>query len=393
VILGSVRVLFSTTGHSGHLLPLAPLAKACEQAGHDVAVAIHATRTGAAERAGLQAIPIPIAPDSAWAPLMSELPRLQQGAADARIIPEGFARIGAGSALPGMIDAVEAWRPDVVVHECYEFAGPIAAELRGIPSVRVALGLASTEDWVTRLAAPAVAEMRRAHGLPPDAAPEPLLSMVPPGLDDGSAVRFRNGVARPAGPLPDWWENAGDPLVYLTFGSVTGSLPFFPALYQRVLEALAALPVRVLLTLGRDADPVALGPLPPNAHAEAWVAQDDVLAHAAVVVGHGGYGTTLGALAHGVPMVSLPLFAGDQWRTARRVAEVGAGVLLEDGERRVFDPPGPGVIARLPGALREVLADPAFGRAAQLLGEEMERLPPAADAVAVLCDTAHVGAR
>jgi UDP:flavonoid glycosyltransferase YjiC (YdhE family) len=184
--------------------------------------------------------------------------------------------------------------------------------------------------------------------------------------------------------LPEWWEHPEHPLVYLTFGSVAGSLPFFPALYDRALAALAGLPIRVLLTLGRDADPDALGPLPANAHAETWLMQDEILPHAAVVVSHGGYGTTLGALAHGVPLVTLPLFAGDQWRTARRVAQIGAGLVLQDGERRVFDPPGPRVLAKLPGAVEGTLTDPSFGRTAQRIGREITALPSADAAVAVL---------
>jgi UDP:flavonoid glycosyltransferase YjiC (YdhE family) len=44
--------------------------------------------------------------------------------------------------------------------------------------------------------------------------------------------------------------------------------------------------------------------------------------------GHGGSGSTLGALAAGVPLAVLPLFA-DQPQNARRGAEVGAGVAVE----------------------------------------------------------------
>ena len=151
-----------------------------------------------------------------------------------------------------------------------------------------------------------------------------------------------------------------------------------------MLDALAPLPVRVLLTLGRDADPAALGPLPANAHLEPWVAQDDVLPHAAVVVSHGGYGTTLGALHHGVPLVLLPLFAGDQWRNARRVAALGAGILLEDGERLIFDPPGPELLAALPGAVGRVLDDARLRATAARLGLQMRALPAAGEAVAAL---------
>jgi hypothetical protein len=381
-----VRVLFTTTGHSGHLLPLVPLARACERAGHDVLIATHAPRADNVERLGLPVHPIAVAPDEAWAPLMSRLPGLPQSDGDALIVAEGFARIGAGGALPGFLAVVEQWRPGLLVHECYEFAGPIAAERHGVRTARVALGLASTEDWVTELAAPAVADLRREAGLAPEAdGAAALLSIVPPGLDDGAAERFRDAAPPAPQPLADWWKDADAPLVYVTLGSVTGSLAaFYPGLYRSVLDALAPLAVRVLLTIGRDADPAALGPLPANAHAEAWLSQHDVLPHAAAVVSHAGYGTTLGALEHGVAHVLLPLFAGDQWRTARRVAQLGAGVLLEDGERRVFDPPQDAVIAALPEAVSRVLDEARFADVAQSLGDEMAGLPPADAAAAAL---------
>ena len=90
--------------------------------------------------------------------------------------------------------------------------------------------------------------------------------------------------------------------------------------------------MRVLLTIGDRRDPAELGPLPANVHVEEWVAQDAVAPHAAAIVGHGGHGTTLGALAHGVPLVVVPLFSIDQWANAAAVERAGAGVAL-DAER------------------------------------------------------------
>jgi UDP:flavonoid glycosyltransferase YjiC (YdhE family) len=77
---------------------------------------------------------------------------------------------------------------------------------------------------------------------------------------------------------------------------------------------------------------VGLGPLPPNVHVEPWIAQEAVIKQAAAVVRHGGYGSVLGALSLGGPVVALPIFSNDQWRNAGRVAELGAGVAL-DGDR------------------------------------------------------------
>jgi MGT family glycosyltransferase len=184
--------------------------------------------------------------------------------------------------------------------------------------------------------------------------------------------------------LPEWWPNGDDPLVYLTLNSITRSLRLFPDLYRAAIDVLSPLPVRILLTLGTDADPDQLGPLPANVHMEPWVPQEAILPHAAAVVYHGGFGTTLGALTYGVPVVAMPLFAGDQWRNARRVAQLGAGIELADGPRRVFELPGPQLIAALPDAVTRVLDEPAYGAAALRMADAIAELDPIDAAVDLL---------
>ena len=65
----------------------------------------------------------------------------------------------------------------------------------------------------------------------------------------------------------------------------------------------------MLLTVGRVLDIAQLGVPPSNVRIERWVDQADVMADAVLVVCHGGAGTTLAALAAGVPLVVFPLFA------------------------------------------------------------------------------------
>src|SRR5205085_4793966 len=143
---------------------------------------------------------------------------------------------------------------------------------------------------------------------------------------DGPSPALRFRLEDPAPPDPEAF-------VYVTFGSVTADqhLPFFPELYRRAIDALAPVPARVLVTIGEARGVSELGPLPPNVRVERWVPQDEVLPHAAVVVGHGGHGTTLGALRHGVPQVVLPLFSLDQWANAAAVARTGAGRAVGEG--------------------------------------------------------------
>lgn len=194
----------------------------------------------------------------------------------------------------------------------------------------------------------------------------PHFTLTPAELEgpgDGAiaqAMRFREE-SEPPRPLPDWWHGSDWPLVYLTFGSVAPTMPYFPGLYREALDALALLPVRVLVTVGRERDPQELGPVAPNVHVARWVPQADVMPHAAAIVGHGGSGTVRSALCSGVPAVVVPLFA-DQPYNGRRVEQLGAGIALDS-------------VAGLGDAVRRVLADRSYRAAAQRIAAAAQRLP------------------
>ena len=235
------------------------------------------------------------------------------------------------------------------------------------------------------IAAGAIDAIRRAEGLPPDPDADrlrraPYLSLFPPTLDEGAqpdTQRFHDPAwDEPPGELPDWWPGReSEPLVYVTFGSVAGSFPQALPVYGVAMQAVAELPVRVLLTVGRELDLDALPPAPENVRVERWVPQQDVLGHAAAALVHGGSGSTLGALAAGVPLVVMPLFA-DQPQNARRVAEVGAGVAVEPN-RDDLD----ATVSPLREAIRSVLDDPSYGERARALADELRALPVVDDAV------------
>jgi UDP:flavonoid glycosyltransferase YjiC (YdhE family) len=388
-----MRVLMTTTGYPGHVRPLLPFAVACWRAGHDVCIAGPARARAMVGELGLDYCPCADPPEDEIAAILAAAGERDPSGGHAVMTAEGFAGVAARALLPDLLQVVGAWRPHVVVRESLEFSGALAAERHGIPHLRVALGLASTEEQTVALAAPALAPLRAELGLPADPGGErlraaPSLTLVPAGFDVPGGARqaphrFREARTQP-GPLPDWWPGNADPLVLLTFGSVAGELGYFPALYRAACEALAGAPIRVLVTVGADCDPADLGPLPANVHAERWVPQEDIAAHAAAVVCHGGSGSLLGALAHGLPAVAVPLFAGDQWDNAQRLADVGAGIRLAGPRRRMFEHPGADVLAALPGALLRVLEKPAHRAAAWRLAAEVETLPEVGTAPRVL---------
>ncbi len=386
-----MRVLFSTTAGSGHFGPMVPFAQACRDAGHDVKVAAPGSFAEAVAATGLGHAPFADVPPEVMGPVFARLPQLPREEADRIVMAEVFGRLDAQAALPGIIEIMATWRPDVVVREFCEFGSLVAALRAGIPQVEVAIGFAVSVAPALPVVAPPLAELDAIAGLPEGAAygaltSGPVFSCVPAEIDGGDETggervrRFRDpslttGVTE---PLPSW-AASHQPLVYVTFGSVTASVPWFAGIYRTVLDALAGEPVRVLMTTGRAVDPRSLAPVPANALVEQWLPQADVMPHTDVMVGHGGFGTTMAALAAGVPQVVMPLFAYDQFVNAERVAAVGAGACLNGG---------PDGVPALAGALADVLGDPTYKEKARGIAAAMAALPPMASAVSFLEDLA-----
>ncbi len=395
-----MRVLFTTRGSSGHVGPLAPFAHACLRAGHDVLVAAQRQFEPNIERAGLPFAPVDEPARDEWMPLMEQFAALDIDTANGVMISEFFAGLDLRAELPALREIIESRRPDVIVRESWEFGSTLVAELYGIPIVRVALGLAEMEELTIKLAAPEVDKARAHLDLPRDPAGErlaaaPILTTIPQELEDpavrppGRTSRFRFEVGAGAEELPEWWRGNEDPLVYLTFGSVAAGahLPYYPALYRSAIEALAPLAVRLLVTVG-DAERALeeLGEVPPNVHVETWVSHDDMARSADVIVCHGGFGSTLGALAHSTPLVVLPLFSGDQWLNGDAVARVGAGIMVADDRtaRNVLELPATETVGELAGAVESVIGDATYRREAGRIAASMRALPPVDESVQLL---------
>lgn len=118
----------------------------------------------------------------------------------------------------------------------------------------------------------------------------------------------------------------GRPLVLVSLGTVYGN----PRFFRECMEQLADAPWQVVLSTGVHYD---LGPLPSNFIVRYFVPQIELLRRAAAFVTHAGMNSVQEALYHGVPMVMAPQ-AADQFWISGRVAELGAGLVLESGAIR-----------------------------------------------------------
>ncbi len=167
-----------------------------------------------------------------------------------------------------------------------------------------------------------------------------------------------------------WPEGDLRPLLVVGFST---TFQDHGAVLQRVMDAAATLPVRVLVTLG-GAIPATSLRAPANAVLVYSAPHDELMWDAAIVVTHGGHGTVLRALRHHRPMLIIP-HGRDQADNAVRVTERGAGLDLAANAGT----------AQIHAALSRLLDEPAFHAAAGKLGRAVAA---GADSTAVLDEIA-----
>jgi UDP:flavonoid glycosyltransferase YjiC (YdhE family) len=386
--MAKMRALFSSTSGLGHVLPMVPLAAAMRERGHDVLWA-----TGNEARPQLKAASFPsIAAGRPVAERQAEYRRrwpesaaLVGKALPDHMFPRLFGAVSAPTMLDDLTPLLDHWQPDVVVHDAADFAAPILAAMAGVPNVTHGFGSVTPIQRVTAAAAE-TAPLWRAHGLEP----RPFgglydhlyLDIYPPSMQTDDFLYIeRIQLLNPVSLTADASDErrsamttvSGDAprVVYLTFGTVFNINPTFAA----AVEALARFKdAEIFVTVGPAGDVDAFGPQRDHVHIQRYVPQAELLPRCSAVVSHAGSGTLLGSLALGIPQVCLPQ-AADQFHNAEACADAGAGIALIGAEATTD---------AIETALRRVLTDKDFRRHAQDIGAEIEAMPPANHAAAVI---------
>lgn len=393
-----MRVLIVTAGSRGDVSPYTGLGVRLRAAGHDVALATHASFADMVTDAGLQFRPIP-----------GDLRAMQASAAGRRLHRSGpgprglvqFVRLGAqfvGELGDGIADAAERGADVLLLSTTTAPLGYSVAQRHGIPSLGVflqplqptgefppvVLGARSL-GWRGNLVAGRVGRAvgRRAYasasrrlrarlGLPPtdlrdldrrvEAARWPILHGFSPTVVPRPADWRRGldvvGYWWPA-PSPQWrpppylvdFLAAGPPPVFVGFGSMAGD---GERLRDILVPALARAGVRGVIQAGWAGlsaaaavtdDIITIGEVPHH-----WL-----FPQMAAVVHHAGNGTAAAGLRAGVPAVPVPMLA-DQPFWAARLSLLGVSpdpiptTRLSEG--------------RLAAAIRMAVSEPSFSRRA-----------------------------
>ncbi|MGH3715836.1 MAG: glycosyltransferase, partial [Micromonosporaceae bacterium] len=325
-----MRILFSFAGGRGHFEPLVPIARAAQAAGHTVAFTGEPALLPTVRGAGFDAYPTGADTSRTDRGPLAPLDPVRED----RAIREGYARRLAGLRAADILELAATWRPDLLVCDEVDFGAMVAAERLGIGHASVIV-IAAGSFIRPELVAEPLAELRAAHGLPDDPELRMLsrylvLSPVPASYRDpayplpatGHVVRL----TPPPAEAPDWLPKLTGATVYFTLGTVfnleSGDL------FSRALAGLRELPVNLVVTVGGQLDPSELGPQPDHVRVERFLPQHAVLPYCAAVVSHGGSGSVVAALQHGLPCVLLPMGA-DQPHNAARCEALGVGRALD----------------------------------------------------------------
>jgi EryCIII-like glycosyltransferase len=381
-----MRVLLTCSPAYGHFHPMGPLARALAAAGHEVAFATAADFCEHVERCGFRAFPAGLKMPERGVVLRSVIGEMMKVPPADR--PKlGFPRIFGEHAAPAMLPALrgvlDSYRPQLLIHDTSELAGPIAATAVGIPYVNHSVGHLLSED-IAALAAEKVAPLwnQIGHEPPPlaglyrhlylDICPPSLQFPAIAGVTTRQALRPVAFDAEVGERLPAWVDAMpAAPTVYVTLGTVFNEAQ---TLFRVILEGLRDEPINVIVTVGKGGDPGALGPQPANVHVERYLPQTLLFSRCDAVVSHGGSGTMLGALSVGLPVLSIPQ-AADQFRNAERCRTAGVGKALWPHE----------VSAQaVRQDVRALLDEPGFRESAARLRQEIEAMPAPGNVVGML---------
>jgi UDP:flavonoid glycosyltransferase YjiC (YdhE family) len=358
------------------------LAGALQERGHEVLWATGANACRLVQAAGIEAVEAGLS-DAEAAPIRAAARQAAVGIppqdVPTVVFPLLFGAARATPMLAALLPVARQWRPDLLVHEHGELAAPLVASVLGVAHAVHAFG-GGIPAGILADGSRSVVGLWSQHGLTMPAYAgcfEHLyLDICPPSLQTVSLAHVP--VVQAARPVTYAGEQVADldalipeddgrPLVYLTLGTVSNRVDVLRA----VAGAVWALDVRLLVTVGPDVDPEALGRVPAGVRVLSWVPQAAVLPRCSAVVSHGGSGTLLATAALGLPQVVLPQ-AADQFRNADGLVRAGAGLALHP------DHASPTVIAE---AVRGALDREDLHEGAARVRDEIAAMPSPAEVV------------
>ncbi|GAC1600687.1 MAG: glycosyltransferase [Acidimicrobiales bacterium] len=379
-----MRAVINVQGADGHSPPLLLLARSLVADGHEITFITSAPYRKEIERRGFKAVGVDM-PAGTTVGTEARRAALREMDADGRRrnVIGGFLEVSVAHCRAIVEQCNGENPPDVMIRETTAWGAWLAGELMEVPVATFDFSPAPVGLFASAVG-DLFGDARASVGLPPDDSLESLCRWLtvrggPPGWFPSSVFRPTTHLLQPPedpsddGALPGWFGSLPDrPNVYVTLGT---TFNLTQGLFEMLFEAVKDIDANVIVTVGRTIDPGAFCSLPGNVHIEQFIPQGLLLPHCDAVVAHGGYGSLMGALRHGLPIVTIPLAAADNYTNAAKINRLGAGIAVEENDRSV---------QTIRAAVSDVLHRPQYRAAAQHLAAKMAGLPPFSTAVGLV---------
>lgn len=397
-----MRILFVTYGPRPHFFPMAPLAWACRLAGHEVRVAGAPALTSPLGESGLLGVSVGADADvsgflssGAFRP---KAPQPGESAEDALenfidgIVPIAFLRCAA--MVDDLIAFARLWRPDLIIYDPVTFAGPVAAQVLGIPAACNLYGMARqfrVEMEKLNGSGPRqeYIELFEKQGAEPLIDPVAWIDPCPPSLRwqrtestvITNAPRLGMRYVTYNGPfmIPQWLiEPPSRPRVVITWGTTQEKKLGAEVLEKArlILDSISDLDAELVVTVGATSPDHLryLQGLPGNVRLVEWTPFHVVAETCAAVIHTGGTGILLTSAACGLPQLGITALPEGQFNT-EQLAAAGAGVHIPQAEADA---------EAIRSAVTALLYEPQYGKKAEILRQEIDRQPAPGDVVHAL---------
>ena len=164
-----MRFLLTCIPGLGHFHPLVNLARALADTGHTVAFVTAPVFARTVSDAGFECIPGGMDWDERR--LLETVPELRTVPPSYRgewMMKDIFLDRSPRRMVPDLLEIIRSWRPDAIVAGSFEYGGPLAAELAGLPYATGSYTI-RWNRWILRHAlGRQIARLRREFALPSD---------------------------------------------------------------------------------------------------------------------------------------------------------------------------------------------------------------------------------
>lgn len=382
-----MKVLLSTHPIASHFFPMIPLARQLLKHGHLVAFGSSNDFSQSINNFGFKALTTQPnwTEDNQICSVLRDQDKHIGSNHASYVVQNLFINSVGIKSIELMEKTIRTWKPNIVISEMTEFIGRLIAEKEDIAYASISFGIdLGKKNW-NKIIGDSLNQIRFLLGLPLDRNLDHFIGkfnfcFAPLFYQPDSIPIFTNThIFKPdlidqldQEELPTWFNSLSPlPIVYVTFGNAFGRIRW---IIKAIIDGLSKDPINIISTVGKDTDTNSFSNNYENVYIEPYIPNSLLLPHCEIIISHAGYGTVMGALKAGIPMVLIPLGA-DQNFHAKRCEELGVAIVLN------ADKISPSEVRK---SVKTVFNSPKYRIEAQKLKQKFNSAPSLNNAIRLL---------